>query len=293
MSPSHERPAAEKVVNVASVPQRSPFRYPGGKTWLTPRIRQWLASLARRPSVFVEPFAGGASVGLAAAFENLADRVVLVERDEGVAAVWQTILGDDNEWLAQRVLSFEVTETNVRRAVGSSPSSRRDRAFRTLLRNRTNHGGILAPGASLIRLGENGKGLKSRWYAATLARRIRDIFTVRDRLEVICGDGVAAIRRRAGDDGAAFFIDPPYTAAGKKAGRRLYPHHALDHEALFAATAAAAGAFLMTYDNAEEIVAMARRHGFQTRTIAMKNTHHAVMAELLVGRDLDWVSAPV
>ena len=24
----------ERVVNVASVPQRSPFRYPGGKTWL-------------------------------------------------------------------------------------------------------------------------------------------------------------------------------------------------------------------------------------------------------------------
>ncbi len=24
------------IVNVASVPQRSPFRYPGGKTWLVP-----------------------------------------------------------------------------------------------------------------------------------------------------------------------------------------------------------------------------------------------------------------
>ena len=26
-------------VNVASVPQRSPFRYPGGKTWLVPQVR--------------------------------------------------------------------------------------------------------------------------------------------------------------------------------------------------------------------------------------------------------------
>ena len=33
-------PLPEKVVNVASVPHRSPFRYPGGKTWLVPRIRQ-------------------------------------------------------------------------------------------------------------------------------------------------------------------------------------------------------------------------------------------------------------
>jgi DNA adenine methylase len=34
---------------------------------------------------------------------------------------------------------------------------------------------------------------------------------------------------------------------------------------------------------------MANRHGFMTRTIPMKNTHHAVMSELLVGRDLGWV----
>lgn len=32
------------VVNVASVPQRSPFRYPGGKTWLVPTARRWFSS---------------------------------------------------------------------------------------------------------------------------------------------------------------------------------------------------------------------------------------------------------
>jgi hypothetical protein len=31
------------VVNVASVPKLSPFRYPGGKTWFIPYIRQWLS----------------------------------------------------------------------------------------------------------------------------------------------------------------------------------------------------------------------------------------------------------
>jgi DNA adenine methylase len=38
----------QKIVNVASVPQRSPFRYPGGKTWLVPRVRRWLLDLHRR-----------------------------------------------------------------------------------------------------------------------------------------------------------------------------------------------------------------------------------------------------
>ncbi len=45
----------------------------------------------------------------------------------------------------------------------------------------------------------------------------------------------------------------------------------------------------MTYDNAPEVCGLARRHGFQTKPVAMKNTHHAEMNELLIGRDLSWV----
>jgi DNA adenine methylase len=279
----------DKVVNVASVAHRSPFRYPGGKTWLIPRIRQWLGSLPARPAVLIELFAGGAIVGLTVAFEELAGRVVLVERDEDVVAAWQTIFSDDNEWLAERILSFDLTEANVRAEVLAEPKTLRERAFRVILKNRTNHGGILAPGASLLRTGEKGKGLHSRWYAATLARRIRDLRSLCARVEVVGGDGIEILARHAADRGAVFFIDPPYTAAGKKAGTRLYRYHELDHNLLFAATASVAGDFLMTYDNADEVVGMASRHGFSTRTIPMKNTHHAVMSELLVGRDLSWV----
>ena len=51
-------PQPDKIVNVASVPLRSPFRYPGGKTWFVPRVRQWLISQPNKPTEFVEPFAG-------------------------------------------------------------------------------------------------------------------------------------------------------------------------------------------------------------------------------------------
>jgi DNA adenine methylase len=48
------------------------------------------------------------------------------------------------------------------------------------------------------------------------------------------------------------------------------------------------GDFLMTYDAADEVREMAKRHGFDTELVAMKNTHHAEMTELLIGRSLDW-----
>lgn len=277
-----------KITNVASVPQRSPFRYPGGKTWLVPRIRQWLASLPAPPAEFIEPFAGGGSVSLTVAFERLANHVTMVEIDDQVAAVWQTIINGDGEWLAQEIVRFNFTPLSVKEAVDTDALNRGEKAFKTILRNRINRGGILAAGAGRIKTGENGKGIKSRWYPETLRRRIEDIIAVRERLTFIEGDGMRLLSQNASRTDAAFFIDPPYTAAGKKAGTRLYTYSEIDHEELFRMASAIEGVFLMTYDNTEAVRDLAHKHGFETRAVAMKNTHHAKMTELLISRNLDW-----
>lgn len=277
----------QKIVNVASVPQRSPFRYPGGKTWLVPLVRRWLLSRSPLATDFIEPFCGGGIVSLTVAFEGLADRVTMVELDEQVAAVWNTILGDpdDAEWLAERIATFDLSVEAVREILGSEPNTEPERAFRTILANRVKRGGILAPGASLVKYGENGRGLASRWYPETLKKRILNIVGVRDRITFVHGDGIEVMRDRAYRSDAAFFIDPPYTVAAK----RLYVHWDLKHEALFEVAGTLPGDFLMTYDNDERIRSLAAEHGFQIREVPMKNTHHTKMTELLVGRDLSWV----
>jgi DNA adenine methylase len=281
---------ADLVVNVAQVPQRSPFRYPGGKTWLVPHLRKWLKSLPTKPRRFIEPFGGGGIISLTVAFENLADQVIMVELDHDVASLWQTMLSDEGEWLAERVLSFDVSLDSVRAELATPPKDRKHRAFQTLLRNRTNHGGILAPGSGVLKHGENGKGIRSRWYAETLAKRVRNIQYVRDKVTFIEGDGFEVIRKYAEDKTAAFFVDPPYTAGhnGKRAGTRLYTHNELDHEELFANAGKIAGDLLMTYDNADEVIQLAARNGLSTQKISMKNTHHTTMKELLIGHDLAW-----
>jgi DNA adenine methylase len=99
--------SSNKIVNVASVKHRSPFRYPGGKTWLVPRVIDWLTSLGYRPSKFIEPFAGAAIVGLTVAFEQLADCVLLVEKDEQVGAVWQALNEEKHGlWIADIIEKF-------------------------------------------------------------------------------------------------------------------------------------------------------------------------------------------
>lgn len=279
--------ALNRIVNVASVRQLSPFRYPGGKTWLVPRIRLWLQN---QPTEFIEPFAGGGIISLTVAAEELAKHVTMVELDDQVAAVWKTVLADNEwKWLCQKILDFDLSLESLQRELAREPKTIFEKGFQTILKNRTYRGGILATGAAPLKHGENGKGIKSRWYPETLQKRISEIAKLRNRITFIEGDGVAVIREYSKNADIAFFIDPPYTAAGKKAGKRLYNCYELDHEELFRLMTTVQGDFLMTYDDTEGVRELAGKCGFDVELVAMKNTHHAAMTELLIGRDLDWV----
>lgn len=278
-----------KPVNVASVPQRSPFRYPGGKTWFVPTFRDWIKNHSPKPEILIEPFAGGGIISLTALFEEFVSRVVMVEIDEEIAAVWQSVVDGHAEWIAKRILSFELTKESVIDEISRTSVDLREKAFQTILKNRTFHGGILAEGSGFLKYGENGKGIRSRWYPATLSKRFSNLKLVADRILFCKDDGLEVIQEYSRRQDVVFFIDPPYTAGGKRAGKRLYRHFTLDHERLFTLCESVKGDFLMTYDNADEVKMMARNHGFQMRLIPMTNTHHATMQELVIGKDLSWM----
>jgi DNA adenine methylase len=273
------------VVNVSSVPQRSPFRYPGGKTWLIPVIRRWLRGVDANEKELVEPFVGGGIVSLTAVCEGLVKHATMVEKDEDVSAVWSAILGNDGKWLADELVKFDITNETVAEVLGRKNRSIRKRAFATLLKNRVNHGGILANGAGLLKHGENGKGILSRWYPQTLQKRIMEIVRFKDKLTFVEGDGMKVLAKWAARKDTVHFIDPPYTIAG----RRLYTYPHIDHERLFDLASHLSGQFLMTYDNADEIRRLAEKNRFKVSEVPMMNTHHATKTELLISRNLDWL----
>lgn len=272
-----------KIVNVASVPQRSPFRYPGGKTWLIPIIRQWL-SHDKKVEQLIEPFAGGGIVSLTAAFENLADQIIMAELDDEVASVWEIILNGKNEWLADKILNFNLSLDNINRELNNPGKETHDLAFCTILKNRVFHGGIIAKGSGMLKKGENGKGIASRWYAKTLAERIRAINSVKHKITFFQTDAFQLIEENLQNKNAYFFIDPPYT----KAGKRLYTHFEINHEKLFQHIAQLQGKFMLTYDDTEEIRTLANNYHFPFRTIPMKTTHHLEKNELIISDNFEW-----
>ena len=274
---------SQHVINVASIPQLSPFRYPGGKTWLVPTARKWFEQ-ATTDSELIEPFAGGGIIGLTAAAEHYFRHVTMVELDDDMAAAWQTILSDDCYWLIRQISSFDITSDNINNAIIHAVDGRKERGFSTILRNRTNHGGILAKGSGKIKTGENGRGLSSRWYPKTLVKRIDYINRLRGKITFLHGDAFEMMESRLNDRNAFFFIDPPYTIAG----RRLYNHFEVNHHRIFELASLMHGHFLLTYDNTEEVRGWANEYGLPFMTIPMQTTHLVTKEELLISDNFEW-----
>lgn len=273
----------QRVINVASVPQRSPFRYPGGKTWLVPTARKWFAQ-SNANSFLIEPFAGGGIIALTAVAEHFFEHVTMVELDEDMAAAWETILSEDCQWLIQQIASFNVTAESINLAIAHADNGLKERGFATIVRNRTNHGGILAKGSGMIKTGEKGRGLSSRWYPNTLVKRIANINRIRDRITFIHGDAFEIMEQHLKNENCYFFIDPPYTIAG----RRLYNHFEVDHHRIFELASQMNGHFLLTYDDTIEVREWANEYGLPYITIPMQTTHLVTKNELLISDSFEW-----
>ena len=257
----------------------------GGKTWLIPIIRKWL-TYKRPVKHLCEPFLGGGIVvSLSAAYENLAEQITMVELDEEIASVWDTIVNGDLERLANRIFHFELTSENVQQVLQKTDQNVDEKAFCTILKNRVFHGGIMTKGSGLIKTGENGKGLKSRWYPKTLRDRILAIRHIKHKLTFTKDDAFEVLESLKDDEKTCFFIDPPYTVAGK----RLYTHSEIDHDQLFALTAHLKGNFMLTYDDSQEIRNLADKHCLKYKKVPMKTTHNIQKSELIICNDFEWL----
>jgi DNA adenine methylase len=265
----------------------SPLRYPGGKSWLVSTIRKWLNfyDAKKKGMKLAEPFLGGGIISLSALADEICSGVIAAEIDPDIAAVWETVLSDKNEWLANRISNFQFNIAEVTGVINTQSLKVEEIAFKTILRNRISRGGIIAPGAGKLKNGESSKGLASRWYAETLSNRIRSITKYNHKLKFYQGDGMQLIDNLLGREDILYFIDPPYPNVGE----RLYKYHILDHTNLFEKMSNTASPVLMTYNDLGEIRELARKYNFECVEIEMKTTHHKKRKELLITKSTEWM----
>ena len=121
---------------------QSPLRYPGSKRRLAKYIQEALTLNDLSPALYIEPFAGGASVALHLLAQDCVERVILIDRDPLVADFWKVVF-TDTEWLIDQVLSVAITLENWDAFRAQPEGAPRDNALKCLFLNRTSFSGIL------------------------------------------------------------------------------------------------------------------------------------------------------
>ena len=258
----------------------SPLRYPGGKRRLVSFVAEALRLSGPKPAVYVEPFAGGASVALQLLADGHVERAVLGERDPLVAAFWRTVFQTgrprhDARALVRRMERAPLSVAEWDRVRASRPTSDLGRAAKCLYLNRTSFSGILSPTAGPLggRAQSSDHSIGCRFPVARIAGRVRQAAALAPRVEVVEADWSVSVEHAlagVAPEQAFVYLDPPFYHKAD----RLYTHHFAhaDHVRLadgVASLAARRVPFVLSYDAADEIAALYTERGLTPRRVEL------------------------
>lgn len=240
----------------------SPLRYPGGKRWLAPHVEKIVEVNSLDIRLFVEPFAGGASVALHMLHNDHVDAIGLMDRDPFVASFWK-VLFFDTDWLVNKIRKTDITVDLWNKLKNArSLKSDRQRAFACLYLNRTSFSGILNSKAGPI----GGQSQKSeykidcRFPRENLADRVDWLGrNFRDRVLFVWNwswrRGLVELRKqvsRPKDTSKIFvYLDPPFYNKAEKLYNHYFDH--ADHKALRDYLASVDLPWFLSYDDCNEV----------------------------------------
>lgn len=205
----------------------SPFRYPGGKGFMSAFLKQRMAKLdSASQRVLAEPFCGGAGAALILLADGDTDAVMLNDADLRIFSAWKAMLEEPERFVAMlRNVSLNMSEWYHHRdlVAGFSESDYDfDVGFSTFYMNRTTRSGIILKAGPIGGYDQRGKWkLDARFNIERLSNQILWLAKNKSKIQLSNADALAFIdraRRKPTSDNTLFFIDPPYV----KAGGRLY-----------------------------------------------------------------------
>jgi len=251
----------------------SPLRYPGSKRRFGAYVGHVLRLNHLRPKLFIEPFAGSASVSLQLLKEGLVEKVVLGEKSRLIASFWSVVFSQSDS-LIRAIQDLEVDLASWRAHKTGKRGTSLEAAISCIFLNRTSYSGILRRGTGPI----GGYSQASRYAIGcrfpktTIIRRIREASALGDRvLFVNEGDWQLTMRRALAcgypPDEVFVYMDPPFYGMGP----RLYEHwfQDSDHRELCRYLAELQTPWLLSYDPAEAIVQMYTANGIRPRHVTL------------------------
>lgn len=264
----------------------TPLRYPGGKTKLAPFIKTVFEENGFCDAHYVEPYAGGAGIGLSLMFTEYARHIYLNDISYPLYCLWNTIL-KNTEYLTRRISNVRVTPTTWRRQkrILKSPHEHApsEVGFAFFFLNRTNRSGIVT-GGMIGGNDQTGKWkIDARFGKPELIRRIEAIAEYRDRISIDNMDAIAFMKMvtRKLPPKSFIYLDPPYYAKGSRLYTDYYRHD--DHKRIAEYIQnAVTQPWIVTYDNIKEIALLYSGRRSRTYDLNYSACTHRKGTELML-----------
>lgn len=239
----------------------SPLRYPGGKTQMKKFIYDLINSLSIDEVTYVEPFAGGAGVGLSLLFNGHVSKIHINDYDRSIYSFWISILNQTSEFIRlieQTPITMDEWYLQRKIQFNKENHSTLEIGFSTFFLNRTNVSGIIK-GGPIGGKEQSGKyKLDCRFNKKNLIKKMNKIADLKERITVTDYDASYFIENGIANmepDKTFIFFDPPYYQQGQNLYSNFYKHE--DHLGLAnQITALDMYYWITTYDYSTEIEQM-------------------------------------
>lgn len=259
----------------------NPLRYPGGKTVIKNIFTQLIAN-DESIELFIEPYAGGAGLGLWLLENGYIHKFHLNDADEFIYKFWYSVLFLTDE-LINKIYDTKISmeEWNKQRAIIQYQTIREgssvlDIGFAALFLNRCNRSGIIRADVGPIGGKEQVGNWKidARFNKGQIISKITSIAKISKQIMLTNFDAIYLIDNYSNNSqdmaGCLFYLDPPYYKNGEDLYRSYY--NKADHELLnkFLKDKNSIK-WILSYDNAEFIKALYKDYEIQIIHI----NHHA------------------
>lgn len=238
---------------------KTPLRYPGGKSRFTKFFIDKINIENRKNAIFVEPYCGGAGVAMNLLIGGFADRVYLNDFDRSIYAFWHSILNYTDKFINKiRATDVNISEWKRQKKIQRGHDEKSDLfqlGFSTFFLNRTNYSGIIS-GGPIGGYGQSGfYKLNCRFNKEELIGRIRLISTYKNNIKIYNKDAVKFLGLKTISNlpvkNTIFYIDPPYYFKGPMLYKNNYSH--ADHTELSELIKKRRGNHVVSYDDVKEI----------------------------------------
>lgn len=235
----------------------TPLRYPGGKSVITPFIKEIINYNSLKNVVYVEPYAGGAGAAINLLLNQSVESIVINDINKGIYSFWQSILHENDRFIELlNKIDISIDEWRKQKDIFmNSDSSCFELGFATFYLSRTNRSGILNAGP----IGGNTKAKQElanykigcRFKKENLINKLNNIVKYKDNIKVYNLDAMSFLKN-IDPINSLVYLDPPYYKQGKSLYINFYNHN--NHSELaYYLTNHAKFNWILSYDDVPEI----------------------------------------